>query len=155
MPIRMFLLSLSLILSLPLLAPALAACPDLAGTYLCQTKSSTEEKISISQEVRNGVVLYTYNGAQFPADNKVHPIQDDDVKDGTMRSWCVQDGETKLKSDVTGKISNVYGSWSDFRMSVTLWLEADVLRRTTVGYIKSPRISYPIDHEEECARVSP
>ncbi len=126
------------------------ACPELTGSYTCTYQDGSSEVLSISQENKDGVTVYNYNGSMIPADNKVYPVPDDEtLKQATFRAWC----ETAtLKGNIVGKYYNNGALFGDLDMTLSLSLDGTSLKSVTTGALTNSGGTYPLDGSVTCAR---
>lgn len=126
------------------------ACPELTGSYTCTYQDGTSEVVSISQENKDGVTVYNYNGSSIPADNTAYPIPDDQtLKQATFRAWC--DGAS-LKGNIVGKYYNNGALFGDLDMTLDLSLDGTNLKSVTTGTLTNSGGTYPLDGQVTCAR---
>lgn len=127
------------------------ACPDLTGAYTCKYQDGASEVVTVSQDNKDGVVTYNYNGSQIPADNQTYKVPDDQqLKDGQFRAWCEDD--VTLKTELTGKYWNNGSYFGDLVMNMNLSLDSTNLKNVVTGNIKNSGGTYPIDNNIVCTR---
>lgn len=123
------------------------ACPNLAGSYTC-TFNNQSEAITITQDQKDGVTIYQYNGGDLRADNQVYSIPDDEsLKQATVRGWC--EGES-LKINVIGKYYSQGSYFGDLNMTLDNSKVGDNLRQITSGNVKNDGGNYPINADVTC-----
>lgn len=129
------------------------ACPDLSGSYTCTYQDGSSEMVTISQDSKNGVTVYDYNGSQIPADNQTYRIPDDQtLKQGTFRAWCDSNDPTLLKSQLTGKYYSEGSYFGDLIMDMTFSIQGRDLKQVTQGVLKNSGGDYPLNSELVCVR---
>lgn len=127
---------------------AWANCPDLTGAYNCTYRDGTKETITISQENKDGVVIYDYNGSAVPADNQVRQVPDDQtIKQGTFRAWC-ENGS--LKAQMLGKYYQEGQYFGDLTLNMDFVKVGRDLKTTNTGTIKNSAAEYPLESELIC-----
>jgi hypothetical protein len=129
------------------------ACPDLTGTYTCKYQDNTTEVVSISQENKDGVMVYNYNGSALPADNQVYQIPDQDsLKQGTFRAWCDEADATVLQTELLGKYYDQGQFAGDLTLDMAFSLNGTDLRQLTTGKLVNSDGEYPIGTDVTCTR---
>lgn len=124
------------------------ACPNLTGTYTCTYQDGSTEVVSISQEQKNGVTVYNYNGSPMPADNKAYPMPDDQtLRESTFRAWC--EGEV-LKGNLIGKYYNEGSYFGDLNLLLDITKQGTDLKQVSAGSLKNSGGEYPIEGEIVC-----
>ena len=141
----------TIVAALALVSSQAFACPDLTGTYTCTYSDGSTEIVSMAQENKDGVTVYTYNGSSVPADNKAYPVPDDEtLKEGTFRAWC--DDTQVLKAELLGKYYNNGAYFGDLTLNMDFSIENNNLKQTTTGMLKSSSGDYPLNNEVLCTR---
>jgi hypothetical protein len=106
--------------------------------------------VSISQESKNGVTVYNYNGSLIPADNVSYPIPDDQtLKSATFRAWCES---VSLNGNIVGQYYNNGALVGDLNMTLDLSLDGTSLKSVTTGTLTNSGGTYPLDGSVTCAR---
>ncbi len=125
------------------------ACPNLAGNYTCTYQDGSSEMVSISQENKNGVITYSYNGSSVPADNIARQIPDDEtIKQGTFRAWCE---DVVLKAEMLGKYYSNGSLYGDLTLNMSFSKIGNDLKNVTVGLLKNSGGEYPLNSEVTCS----
>jgi hypothetical protein len=79
------------------------ACPDLTGTFECNWGDGSNEVVTISQSMQNGVTTYLYNGFAVPADSMTYSLPDEEyMKNAVFSAWC--ENTTILNIRLRGKL---------------------------------------------------
>jgi hypothetical protein len=129
------------------------ACPDLAGSYTCSHQDGSTEVVTVSQENKDGVMIYQYNDAAIPADNQVYQLPDDqDLKDATFRAWCDTTNADLLQTQLIGKYYSQGSYYGDLTLNMTFSLAGTDLKQTTTGTLKNSGGEYPLNNELTCKR---
>lgn len=124
------------------------ACPDLTGTYTCKYQDGQTETITLSQENKDGVVVYNYNGSTIAADNVSRPVPDDAaLREGTFRAWC--EGEA-LKGQLLGKYYDKGVYFGDLTLNLDVTKVGNDLKQVNTGSVKNSASEYPINAEVLC-----
>jgi hypothetical protein len=127
------------------------ACPNLAGTYTCTYQDNSSEQVVISQELKDGVTVYTHNGSQIPADNVAYPVPDDaSLHDATFRAWCADD--LTLSANLVGKYWQDGQYFGDLNMTSNFTLSGTDLKQVTTGTLKNQGGEYPLNSDMTCVR---
>lgn len=127
------------------------ACPDLTGNYTCTYHDGSSEAVVISQEVKDGVTVYTHNGTPIPADNVTYPVPDDaSLKDATFRAYC-SDANT-LSANLIGKYFQDGQYFGDLNLTSNFSVANGDLKNVTVGSLKNTGGEYPLNSEITCKR---
>jgi len=135
-----------------LLSAQAYACPNLTGEFTCKSQDGTEV-IKISQEVRDGVTVFNYNGSEILANNEAMPFPDDDsIREGTFRTWCEEANADLVFSQLLGKYYDHGRYFGDLELNLTLSLTENNLKQVTKGTLKSGTRVYPIESETICER---
>jgi hypothetical protein len=129
------------------------ACPELSGSYTCTYQDGSNEVINISQENKDGVIVYYYNGSAIPADNQAYPIPDDDnLKSGTFRAWCDEQNSGALNAQVLGKYYQQGQYYGDLTLNMAYMLDGQNLKENVTGSLKGAAGEQPIDSSMVCTR---
>lgn len=127
------------------------ACPDLAGSYTCNYQDGSSEVITLSQELKDGVTIYTHNGSQIPADNVAYPVPDDvNLREATFRAWCTD--TVTLSANLVGKYFQEGAYFGDLNMTSAFTLDGTSLKQITTGTLKNQGGEYPLNSEMTCTR---
>ena len=127
------------------------ACPQLAGVYTCSYQDNSSEIITITQELKDGVTVYTHNGSQIPADNQSYPVPDDaNLRSATYRAFC-PDAAT-LSANLVGKFYQDGQFYGDLDMTSNFTLEGANLKNVVTGTLKNQGGDYPLNSEVLCTR---
>lgn len=146
---------LSVIL-ISLCASIALACPNLTGSFLCSDDGMGNEKISISQEVVNGVTTYTITDRdgtyQLPTDNVEYPIDDPSQNmKGSVRFVCEGDSFNMYqKGEVTDGANKIIQSWSLLR-GVRIDANNNLAMSLTGTWAENGQ-KYPVDESGVCQR---
>jgi hypothetical protein len=125
------------------------ACPSLTGNFTCTYQDGSRDTVSISQEMKDGITTYSYNGGLIQADNVARPIQDEEeIREATLRAWC--DDATTLKAQMLGKYYNNGSYFGDLTINLFLSMEGANLKQVTDGNLKSANGDYPIQGQVVC-----
>lgn len=128
------------------------ACPELTGSYTCTYQDGSNEVVTISQENKNGVTTYNYNGSTVTADNIARPMPDDEtLKQGTFRAWCENDA---LRVEMLGKYYNEGNYFGDLTLNLSFAKSGGDLKQVTIGNLKNSGGEYPLNSEVVCTRQS-
>lgn len=124
------------------------ACPELTGNYTCTYQDGSNEQISITQGVQNGVTVYNYNNSAMPADNKVYPMPEEQtLKNATIRAWC--EGEV-LKANLLGEYYNEGSKFGDLDMTLDITKSGSDLKQLSNGTLKNKDGEYALNGEVVC-----
>ncbi len=127
------------------------ACPDLTGTFTCTYQDGSQEVVNMSQELKNGVTVYNYNGTPVAADNVVNDVPDDEsLKQATFRAWC--DDNITLKAELKGKYYSEGNYFGDLLMNMEFTMVGNDLKQVSTGSIKNSGGDYPLNGETLCTR---
>jgi hypothetical protein len=129
------------------------ACPDLTGTYTCKYQDGQTEVVTLSQENKDGVVIYNYNGSSIPADNVARPVPDDaTLREGTFRAWCETD---IFKAQLLGKYYDQGVYFGDLTLNIDFTKVGNDLKQVNTGSVKNSASEYPINAEVVCTAGAP
>lgn len=129
------------------------ACPDLTGSFTCTYQDNTSEVVTISQENKDGVMVYNYNGSAIPADNQAYQVPDDqNLKEGTFRAWCDPSTDTVLNTELIGKYYQDGSYFGDLNLDMTFALDGANLKQVSKGTLTNQSDTYPLDGELTCTR---
>lgn len=126
------------------------ACPDLAGTYTCKSAEGQEAGVvTVSQESKDGVTYYDYNGSVIPADNVAHQLPDEDfLREATMRAWC---GQTTMNAEMLGDYYMHDSYFGKLNVNIEIFKDGANLKQVTKGSVVSEANDvYPIESEFVC-----
>jgi hypothetical protein len=138
-----------LVLATALFSAGALACPNLAGTYTCETDEGAQTA-NITQEESGGVTTYDFDGMQLITDNETRAIPDDgSLKDGKIRSWCEGDA---LKAAATGTVLDGGEPMGDVDVTITVSTDGTTLTQTTSGTFKNAGNDYPIESTLTCKK---
>lgn len=127
------------------------ACPELTGSYTCAYQDGSSEVVTISQELKDGVTIYTHNGSQIPADNVAYPVPDDaNLREATFRAFCSD--EATLTANLVGKYFQDGQYFGDLNMTSNFTLDGANLKQVTTGTLKNQGGEYPLNSEMVCTR---
>jgi len=127
------------------------ACPELTGTYTCTYQDGSSEVITLSQEQKDGVTVYSHNGSQIPADSVAYPVPDDvNLREATFKAWCA-DGTT-LNAQLVGKYFQENQYFGDLEMTSAFTLDGTDLKQVTTGTLKNLGGEYPLNSDLTCKR---
>ncbi len=127
------------------------ACPQLTGAYTCAYQDGSSEVITLSQELKDGVTVYTHNGSTIPADNVAYPVPDDaNIREATFRATCT--GDVTLSANLTGKYYQDGQYFGDLNMTSNFSLNGKDLKQVTVGTLKNQGGEHPLNSELTCTR---
>ena len=152
-------LSLSIIAASFLFALQTVACPNLSGTYVCPLPNSTQQSLTISQTLQNGVTVYSFDYGQgitneFIADNVTRSFPDSPaLKNGTVTDYC--DGN-KLVDTITGKAYDVTGAFIGDLIDTTTTISVigDTLSMDASGVLRTPNDGDKESLDVSCSRVT-
>lgn len=127
------------------------ACPNLTGNFKCDTQQGSQT-LSITQDTKGSVTVYTVNGDQIPADNQVRTLPDsDDIRNGTFRAWC--DDDTTFKGQILGKYYYQGTYFGDLTANLAFTMDNGNLKQVTKGSVKGSSGTYPIDQTVVCKHM--
>lgn len=127
------------------------ACPNLTGTYTCTYQDGSSEVVNLTQENKNGVIVYNYNGSEIPADNVAYPVPDDaNLRSATFRSWCPD--TVNLNAQLVGKYYQDNEYFGDLDMTTSMSLDGANLKQVTTGTLTNAGGTYPLNAEMVCTR---
>ncbi len=128
------------------------ACPNLTGSYTCNYQDGSSEVVTVSQDQKDGVTVYNYNGSEMPADNQTYQIPDDEnLKQGTWRAWC-DAGSEVLAAQILGKYYNQGSYAGDLTMNIAISLNGGNLQQVTNGQLVNSGGSHPFSETMVCNR---
>lgn len=127
------------------------ACPDLAGSFTCTYQDGSKEIVTLSQDQKDGLTTYNYNGSIVPADNQAYPVPEDaTLKEGTFRAWC--NDATVLNTQLIGKYHQDGSYFGDLVMNMDFTLTGKDLHQVTTGTLKNSGGEYPLNNDMVCTR---
>lgn len=127
------------------------ACPELTGSFTCTYQDGSSEVVEMTQELKDGVTTYMYNGSAIPADNVVYQVPDDQtLKQGTFRAWC--DDTVTLKAELKGQYYDQGNYFGDLVMNMEFSLAGSDLKSVTTGTLTNSGGQYPLNGETVCTR---
>lgn len=140
-------------LAIALVSVQAFACPDLTGNYSCVYQDGTKEVVSITQEQKNGVTTFLYNGSAIVADNQAYPMADDqNLREATFRAWCDSADPTLLQTQLLGKYYTNGAYYGDLTMNMNFSMAGSDLKQTNTGTLKNAGGEYPLNSELTCTR---
>lgn len=129
------------------------ACPDLSGSFTCTSQDNTSEVVTLSQENKDGITIYNYNGSMIPADNQAYQVPDDqNLKEGTFRAWCDANDNVTLKTELIGKYYDQGSYYGDLTMNMDFSLNGTDLRQVTTGKLVNSGGEQPLNGDMTCVR---
>lgn len=138
-----------------LLASAQAwACPNLAGTYTC-TSDQGSNQIVVTQDDKNGVTTYRFNGeALFITDGQTRRWPDDaDIKNISVASSC--NGSSALVADVRADVYDSGSYIGNLEMAMTFSNQSEngkLVQKSEGKLVAIDGKTYPVNSESSCDR---
>jgi hypothetical protein len=137
------------------------ACPNLTGTYNCIQDASLFEVMVITQEIRNGVTIYSLNGSKFSSDGEPHGLEGlPALKNSMVKAWC--DGAV-FKSEIRGEYFQAAEYHRDsaepiqdqmengeLQLTLELSLEKGSLLQIAAGTLQNAKGEFPIHGFSNC-----
>ncbi len=147
----------ALLATLVLFGTSAFACPDLTGTFACTQEGQTSV-IQVSQQVTNGVTVYTVKdpsnptnqGDSLPADNNTYRLPDSaEFRNATIRGWCEGDA---FKMEQTGQYFDQGQHIGDLQAIAAMSIVNGNLQQAVQGTFKTGSGDYPFDDMITCVR---
>jgi len=125
------------------------ACPNLAGSYTCEFLGYPED-VTVSQQNKNSVIVYTANGYDVPADNQAYKVPDrKELKNATLRAWCNDD--VALNFQLLGVAWEDGAPYGDLTVDGTLSKSGkDLQPKMTGKIVKRDGSEQPFNPEVTC-----
>lgn len=129
------------------------ACPDLTGSFTCTNQDGTTSTLAMSQENKDGVTIYNYDGQSLPADGQVYKMDDSqNLKDGTIKATC-DDNANTMNTEILGKYYENGEFAGDLTLDIAMSLDASSnLLQVYTGKIVNQGGDYPINQQMTCTR---